>query len=484
MAASLDYIDVPASASRLRQQNSPNRDVNQIRRASRILTALPHPPPPPLHRRSDSASSITSPTKNAVNLLPQLLLSSLPSSTPSSSTNNNNPRATQQPTSSKLLSSRDPLSVPILTVNFKRFVERVGPIFWLQDRIEEIVFWKRGWRATTVWIAGYAFFCYFPRLLLLIPQIALIGIMLGTHPDANTNGTVKHRQNSKSLDGQEAVAAPVDWQANIQGIQNLMGFVADADAFLQPYLPYLTHRSPYSPHLLTLLFVSLLPAIVVVSLPFFPLRTVALFIGIGPLLCTNPWVSPHLPHLLAIVHANLENTALVRKIRARIDIKGRSASLRTLAVRAVDDANLTDECWVAQRREVELFENERFGTAAGDALQQEWSKSNLRDGERSGWTRGRDGWSGVGQAVSSNLTFSLDPGWAFVTTEDWRADVEARWAGIDGADEPADEDGWVYTNDAWTELRPPSASYAPGIGGLTRRRRWVRRIWYDHARAS
>jgi hypothetical protein len=29
---------------------------------------------------------------------------------------------------------------------------------------------------------------------------------------------------------------------------------------------------------------------------------------------------------------------------------------------------------------------------------------------------------------SSNLTFSLDPGWAFVTTEDWRADLEAQWA--------------------------------------------------------
>lgn len=31
---------------------------------------------------------------------------------------------------------------------------------------------------------------------------------------------------------------------------------------------------------------------------------------------------------------------------------------------------------------------------------------------------------------SSNLTFSLAPGWAFVTTEGWRKDLSAAWAGV------------------------------------------------------
>jgi hypothetical protein len=109
-----------------------------------------------MHRRTESAPSIvSSPAKNAVNLIPQILLSSLPSNPPRQSPSN--PRAKQQ--INTLLSSRDPLSVPILTVNFKRFIERVGPIFWLQDRIEEIVLWKKGWKVTSVWIAAYAFFC-------------------------------------------------------------------------------------------------------------------------------------------------------------------------------------------------------------------------------------------------------------------------------------------------------------------------------------
>ncbi|KAJ7716141.1 integral peroxisomal membrane peroxin-domain-containing protein [Mycena metata] len=476
--ATLDYIDVPASASRLRPQ-SQRHNANEIRRAPRILTSLPHPPPPMMHRRTDSASSITSPTKSAVNLLPQLLLSSLPSNPPPQGAAN--PRGKQQ--TNTLLSSRDPLSVPILTVNFKRFIERVGPIFWVQDRIEEIVLWKRGWKVTSVWIAAYAFFCYFPRLLLLVPQLMLIGIILATHPETT------HKP--PPAPEAPAEAGSVDWQANIQAIQNLMGLVADGETALQPYIPYLTHRKPQTPHILTALLVSLLPMVALVSLPVFPVRTVCLVLGIGPLLLTHPTVRALLPSLAAMALAYLDASPLIAKLKAKICAGGSTATWKSLGVRLIDDANLTDECWVAQMREVELFENERFGAGA-DGTHQEWSKSNLRDGERTGWTRGRDGWSGVGGqgGVSSNLTFSLDPGWAFVSTEDWRADLAARWAAQPEKDEEegqaaeiADEDGWVYTNDAWAARRPPSAAFSPGVGGVTRRRRWVRRIWYDHATA-
>ncbi|KAJ7504205.1 integral peroxisomal membrane peroxin-domain-containing protein [Mycena galericulata] len=472
--ASLDYIDVPASATRLRPQ-SPNQS-HQIRRAPTIITSLPHPPPPPpLHRRTDSASSITS-SKAAVNIIPQLLLSSLPSNTPQQGPLN--PRGKQQ--SNTLLSSRDPLSVPILTVNFKRFVERVGPIFWLQDRIEEIILWKRGWKVTGVWIAAYAFFCYFPRLLFLLPQIILIGIILATHPETT------HKP--PPVPETPVETGSVDWQANIQAIQNLMGLVADTEIALHPYIPYVTHRKPQTPHILVLLVLSLLPMIALVSLPAFPVRGVCLFLGIVPLLLTHPNVSTVLPSFSAFVLSHINASPLLAKLRAKLaggSLAAPPRSWRSLGVRVIDDANLTDECWVAEKREVELFENERFGTE-DDGAHQEWSKANLKDGERTGWTRGRDGWSGVGGqgGVSSNLTFSLDVGWAFVETEDWRADLEARWAG--GCDDDqgrGDDDGWVYTNDAWTELRPPSASFSPGVGGVTRRRRWVRRIYYDHTRA-
>jgi hypothetical protein len=40
-----------------------------------------------------------------------------------------------------------------------------------------------------------------------------------------------------------------------------------------------------------------------------------------------------------------------------------------------------------------------------------------------------------------------------------------------------DEDGWVYTNDSWVNAR--SGPYMDGGGSVTRRRRWVRRVWFD-----
>lgn len=123
---------------------------------------------------------------------------------------------------------------------------------------------------------------------------------------------------------------------------------------------------------------------------------------------------------------------------------------------------------------------------------------------------------------SSNLTFSLSPGWAFVETEGWRPDLIASWAVESagpsasvcvGADEGTfldyslaptllsnalrlpvfpsvppslptgwirahqtyDTDGWTYTTDTWIHPRPDAR---PCDGWVTRRRRWTRRVYF------
>ncbi|KIJ58392.1 hypothetical protein HYDPIDRAFT_34227 [Hydnomerulius pinastri MD-312] len=113
-----------------------------------------------------------SPTKSALTLLPQLPLSSslptsasTPSVTPSTSTT---PSATTTSTSTtnprapshSLLSTRDPLSLPIMTSDFRCFVAQVGDVFWLQDRVEEVMLWKKGWKRTTAWLAVYGSIIY------------------------------------------------------------------------------------------------------------------------------------------------------------------------------------------------------------------------------------------------------------------------------------------------------------------------------------
>jgi hypothetical protein len=107
--------------------------------------------------------------------------------------------------------------------------------------------------------------------------------------------------------------------------------------------------------------VTLLPIIYLV-----PLRPTFLILGLTPFALTHPATARLLPPLVAPFQK-----------RAKVRL-----------VRFVDDHRLEDRHWQSAMRDVELWENERFSQGTG------WSKAGLRSGERKGWTRGRDGWSG------------------------------------------------------------------------------------------
>ena len=153
-------------------------------------------------------------------------------------------------------------------------------------------------------------------------------------------------------------------------------------------------------------------------------------------------------------------------------------ALSTVIQRFMDDDRLTDECWNSEMRQVELWENERYNgpmpppavmdddsSSLATTMRKRWGKQHLRSSERGPWTRSRDGsndisadGNGVGVdasgevrfvfydfflcipfnvlhvRTSSNLTFSLAPGWSFVDSEDWRKDPQAFWSGC-GCDE-------------------------------------------------
>ncbi|KAF8125165.1 hypothetical protein EV363DRAFT_682104 [Boletus edulis] len=502
----------------------------------------------------------------------------LPSSIIASAIATPNPRLA----SHSLVSTRDPLSVPIMTANFRRFVSRVGPVFWLQDRIEEIVLWKKGWKRTTVFLAAYGFFCYFPKMMLLIPHILLLGVMLGYYPEPGAQPV--------PINVGEGTA---DWQANIQAMQNLMGAFSDAHDAIVPLLPFLvapqsppssapsppklhprfssmpmptptpsnetaskTPRRtsdppsppatrPTQPHhpLLIVTLVTFLFLIPLLMTDFLPLRLLFFLAGAGSIGALHPCFrgslsvvsaalsgcGPGLSLQLSINVPCFPNPlSLLPIIGHRICHPPRSTCTRTfnltltprdilLFVRhLIDDDRLDDAVWNTPLAHVELWENERWVQDMSDGKRRKsvatfvregeedggdddaastmssstvtatggtWSKANLRPNERVGWTRGRDGWSGVGGEVS-NLTFSLSPGWAFVETEGWRPDLVASWA-VE-CDTPstsvcvgACEDGWTYTTDTWTHPRPDGR---PCDGWVTRRRRWVRRVYFGMER--
>lgn len=116
-------------------------------------------------------------------LLSSILPSSIPKAAPSSS----------QPTSRTkqvrpLTSQREPLSLPAMTNNFRRFVARCGIVFWLQDRVEETLFWKKPvW--TWAWFLVWGFISFYPRLLLLVPSAVIVLVILNqyekSHPSVS-----------------------------------------------------------------------------------------------------------------------------------------------------------------------------------------------------------------------------------------------------------------------------------------------------------
>ncbi|KAJ7591018.1 integral peroxisomal membrane peroxin-domain-containing protein [Mycena floridula] len=472
MAFALDYVNIPTAAVRLDTQSTDARPV------TKTTTSIPRPS----NVDDDDDEPFTPPglsTSKTFNLLPNILLSSVLPSELNAIPKNPGPVA--------LLSTKEPLRVPITTANFRRFVATVGPVFWLQDRIEEALFWRKSWQLSVTWIAAYVFLCYFPRLILCLPHIILIAIILATQdPVGAPVGT--------------APEGSVDWQRNIQAIQNLMGLYADVYEAVQPYTAYIVNRSPYTPHILTLLVVTLLPAIFFVSAPTFPLRQVCIAAGVLPFIIANPSIYPWLVRLFKYVRSRefithvkafMAQSPIMNWLKPRLSTSSIPfTAWKSMAQYVVDNNNLSDICWNSEIREVELFENERLDPAVAkeevkddttvsghsrtrsnaERLHKSWSKTHLRPLERTAWTRGRDGWSGVGpgSTVSSNLTFSLPPDWYFVETEDWHVDVEASWASCGG-----DSNGWVYTNDSWLQPRPHPETCQ------TRRRRWTRRIFYN-----
>ena len=141
----LDYVNIPACATVVPPDVKNRPDAKAHASLPPLSPSTDDPPSP-------SSAQGNTPTRSVFGNLPTLLLTS--SLQIPTNAFNENPRNVSQ-----LLSTRDPLSIPITTVNFRKFIGKLGPIFWLQDRIEEIITWRRGWKVTVMWMIAYSFLC-------------------------------------------------------------------------------------------------------------------------------------------------------------------------------------------------------------------------------------------------------------------------------------------------------------------------------------
>ena len=157
--ANLDsWVDIPPYATPIASKDSESNITQE---------AVAPPPSPRVSRERDRSASTSSLTGHFTNAIMSAALNMPTPTTPSE------PRKTAGP----LLSTRADLSIPITAVNFRRvcglflslhimyllasskFVSKSGAVFWLQDRIEEVIFWRKGWKVTVAWMMAYSFLC-------------------------------------------------------------------------------------------------------------------------------------------------------------------------------------------------------------------------------------------------------------------------------------------------------------------------------------
>ena len=194
---------------------------------------------------------------------------------------------------------------------------------------------------------------------------------------------------------------------------------SDVDDAILPFLPHLTHHTPYTRLLLTTSIVTLFFSVPLVY--FIPFHLAVLVLGLIPFFFTHPFTqSTLLPAVNTTVVSPFWKPAF------------------SWLYRVLDDDKLEDKHWRAELRQVEVFENERWnphsrqssgstastlggsgllgspplsayditGAGGGKHSRSGWGKPNLKSGERKAWTRGRDGWSGVAEGGDVRSVFS------------------------------------------------------------------------------
>ncbi|WWC87024.1 uncharacterized protein L201_001907 [Kwoniella dendrophila CBS 6074] len=346
----------------------------------------------------------------------------------------------------ELTTQRENFSLPLVSNNFRRFVTRVGPIFWLMDRVEEVLFWRKPiwtWAYMMVW----TFICFQPRALLILPSLVLILILLHIHeknlplesllgisipastitdrkyvppsPDpskpsvsassaSNTNhGSTGSYSTTKDSEGEtiEKIVVPpketessVDVYMNIQAIQNLMGLVSDGYDVIAPRLStFQSPNQPISPSTLPITFTHLilvaLPATLLLPLtPSYLIPYILLPLGIAPPLLFHPNLTPFI--------LSLPSHPITKKIRSYIE-------------EFLLDDKLSDEIGRSKISKVEVWENERLdpklsiGTTTSNSSSSSsssnstlggslsnniiplgsWSSKNLRASDKSPWIK-------------------------------------------------------------------------------------------------
>ncbi|SCV74502.1 BQ2448_7531 [Microbotryum intermedium] len=315
--------------------------------------------------------------------------------------------------------SKEPLSLQATSNNFRRFVQKSGPIFVAQDAAEALLKWED--QPTTLFFAvAWGFICYYPYLLLIVPNVILISILLSTYSTRPSSSPL----NSPTTTISTSAPAPpaegsIDYLANLQNIQIMMGRVsAGSDFAMAHVVPFLTWQDTRVT--LVLLQLATLSSFAILFIaPYIPIRMVLLVAGeavffaghpivLGIMAQAAPYLSPFLLRASTKIDRVIEEDSLD-------DSELDADELRM--VEKLEIEALRDSTWVAETE----VGGELPKIESGDEAQA--SQGGMRMEGRWYWSRGLGGqewkidWSYCGG--------DLDPGeWWTRGTQDG---VDSHW---------------------------------------------------------
>ncbi|CAG8573372.1 9384_t:CDS:2 [Cetraspora pellucida] len=121
-----------------------------------------------------------------------------------------------------------PLNIKLLGDNFRKFVQKCGFIFVIQDFAEDIFLWKNP-PDTLLTMVIYVYICLYPQLLILAPLVAFLAVLIYNFPNESQTkkkARIKFKRFERLNDYLPAENS-VDYLKNMQNIQNLMGLISD-----------------------------------------------------------------------------------------------------------------------------------------------------------------------------------------------------------------------------------------------------------------
>ncbi|KAG2211443.1 hypothetical protein INT45_006068, partial [Circinella minor] len=311
-----------------------------------------------LNNKGNSNDTMITPLPTVKNG-PETMLSQTPLSTPPTATTSEHIQSVivtaalhasdSNDPPNEYLANLPPLNAQISAKNFVRFASRCGFMFSFRDSVLLLLSWEKP-LDTCVAMAIYCMICFYPKLLLLAPQVILLNLIISAY-------SKRHEQQQRGKGGAVRENSP-EYLRNMQNLQNMMGEVSDGYDAVINNLHFIDWSSEATTwFILQLVILSSLGLIIILS--FVPLHLLALQGGISVFLSNTRFAK----YCMREFSPYLMNYA-----KARLNV---ASQWYSEFEKQVDEQERV--------REVSLFENQRWWSESGFA-------SQLLDNERNAWS--------------------------------------------------------------------------------------------------